>query len=105
MMFLQYLSTHKCSSLLQNLNVENLFFDKGMKLLKIFFYTFSDSLKYIQWLKSVGVDHYNSTIFQEYDMGSHTLQMGHFKSYDKDNIFVDEGTYVSMMHPNQHVYI
>ena len=57
--------------------------------------TFSGSLEILQWFKSVGVDHYNSTIFQEYDMGSHTLQMGHYKSYDKDNIFIDEGTYVS----------
>ena len=56
---------------------------------------FSDGLKYVQWLKSIGVDHYNSTIFREYDIGTHTLRMGHYKSYDKDNKIADEGTYVS----------
>ena len=56
--------------------------------------TFSDGLKLLKWLKSIGVDHYHSEIFQEYDMGSHTLQLGHYKIFNKDNVYVDEGTYV-----------
>ena len=59
-------------------------------------------MKYLQQVKRVGVDHYNSTIFQEYDMGTHALQMGHYKAYDKDNTLIDEGTYVSTMHTHTH---
>ena len=61
-------------------------------------------MKYLQQVKRVGVDHYNSTIFQEYDMGTHALQMGRYKAYDKDDTFIDEGTYVSMMHTHTHTY-
>ena len=54
----------------------------------------SDSLKVVLWLKSKGIDHFNTTVFKEYDMGSYALSLGSYTAYDKNDTALDRGTYV-----------
>ena len=59
-----------------------------------FYVYISDAVKIFNWLKSKGIDHYNTTVIEEYDMGSYALLVGSYTAYDKHDMVTDRGTYV-----------
>ena len=48
--------------------------------------------KTIKWMKTVGYDHFNSTIIKQHDMGDYLCDRGSYSGYKKDNTSIDEAT-------------
>ena len=48
--------------------------------------------KTFKWMKTVGYDHYNSTIIRQHEMGEYLCELGSYSGYNKDNKLIDEAT-------------
>ena len=70
-----------------------------------FYVYISDAVKIFNWLKSKGIDHYNTTVIEEYNMGSYALLVGSYTAYDKHDMVTDKGNVCIVLFIYDHIYI